>query len=124
MSTALLAGCSSDAAGVAAGGSAGGQGGSAPATGKAIYDSQCASCHGADLRGTARGPSHLSKVYEPGHHNDASFRSAITKGSRAHHWNFGDMPAIGGLSDDQMTAVIAYVREVQAREGFEPYPPR
>ena len=88
-----------------------------------VYAETCAACHGEDLRGTDRGPSHLSIVYEPGHHSDESFRSAILQGSPQHHWTFGDMPPVEGLDDDQIDAVIAYVREVQEREGFEPYPP-
>lgn len=92
--------------------------------GAALYAARCASCHGADLRGTDRGPSHLSKVYEPGHHSDASFRAAIANGSRQHHWDFGDMPPVAGLAPDEVDAVIAYVRAVQAEKGFEPYPPR
>ena len=62
-----------------------------PARGAEVYAANCASCHGADLRGTDKGPSHLSIVYEPGHHGDASFRSAIANGSPQHHWEFGDM---------------------------------
>ena len=45
-----------------------------------LYKDACASCHGDDLRGTDKGPSHLSRVYEPGHHSDASFVSAIRNG--------------------------------------------
>lgn len=91
--------------------------------GAELYAARCAACHGTDLRGTAAGPSHLSKVYEPGHHPDAAFKAAIRNGSRAHHWSFGDMPAVPGMSDADIDAVIAYVRAAQAREGFEPYPP-
>lgn len=93
------------------------------AAGADVYADSCAACHGTDLRGTSRGPSHLSEVYEPGHHPDESFRAAIANGSRQHHWNFGDMPPVAGLDDDEVDAVIAYVRDVQQREGLEPYPP-
>jgi len=86
-----------------------------------LYAANCASCHGSDLRGTDRGPSHLSIVYEPDHHGDDSFRSAIAQGARAHHWNFGDMPAVGGLDDDEVDSIIAFIRSEQEREGFEPY---
>ncbi len=88
--------------------------------GAALYQSNCASCHGADLRGTDKGPSHLSIVYEPNHHGDDSFRSAILNGARQHHWNFGDMAAIPGLDDDEIDDVIAYIRSEQQRQGFEP----
>lgn len=93
------------------------------ATGEQLYQTSCAACHGVDLRGTAAGPSQLSIVYEPAHHPDESYRRAITEGVAAHHWDFGDMAPIPGLTDDQVTAIIAYVRSVQEREGFEPYPP-
>lgn len=33
------------------------------------------------------------------------------------------MPPVIGLDDDEIDAIIAYIREVQQREGFEPYPP-
>lgn len=92
-----------------------GQGGE----GAALYQSNCASCHGADLRGTDKGPSHLSIVCEPNHHGDDAFRSAILNGARQHHWNFGDMAAISGLADDEVEAIIGYVRSEQERQGFE-----
>lgn len=100
----------------------GGATGSA-ANGAAVYEQSCASCHGSDLRGTDRGPSHLSQVYEPGHHPDVAFRAAIAEGARAHHWRFGDMPPVGGLDDAEVAAVIAFIREQQELHGLEPYPP-
>jgi mono/diheme cytochrome c family protein len=87
--------------------------------GAALYQSNCASCHGADLRGTDKGPSHLSIVYEPNHHGDDSFRSAILNGAQQHHWNFGDMAAIPGLDDNEIDDIIAYIRSEQERQGFE-----
>lgn len=93
------------------------------ADGAGLYQASCAECHGTDLRGTDQGPSHLSQVYEPNHHGDASFLLAVRQGSRGHHWNFGDMAPIEGLSDDDVAAITAYVRSVQEEQGFEPYPP-
>ena len=84
-----------------------------------LYQSNCASCHGANLRGTDKGPSHLSIVYEPNHHSDDAFRSAILNGAQQHHWNFGDMAPITGLDNDAIDDVIAYVRSEQERQGFE-----
>ncbi|NOX28863.1 MAG: c-type cytochrome [Actinobacteria bacterium] len=95
---------------------------SAPADtgrGAELYSSMCASCHGGDLRGTDLGPSHLSILYEPNHHTDDSFRSAITNGARQHHWSFGDMVPVVGLDDDDIDAIIAYVRQQQQIQGFE-----
>ena len=63
-------------------------------------------------------------MYAPDHHPDESFRAAITQGSRAHHWDFGDMAPVAGLTDEELDLVIAFVREQQEIHGFEPYPPR
>jgi mono/diheme cytochrome c family protein len=93
------------------------------AAGEAAYQANCAQCHGSDLRGTDRGPSHLSIVYEPSHHSDAAFQLAVRNGARAHHWGFGDMPPVEGLTDAEIADITAFVRSVQEREGFEPYPP-
>lgn len=84
-----------------------------------LYQSNCASCHGADLRGTDKGPSHLSIVYEPNHHGDDSFRSAILNGAQQHHWNFGDMAAVPGLDDEEIDDIIDFIRSEQERQGFE-----
>lgn len=101
----------------------GGESESASTDGAALYERSCASCHGSDLRGTDRGPSHLSQVYAPDHHPDASFRAAITQGARAHHWQFGDMAPVTGLDDHEIDLIITYIREQQDLHGFEPYPP-
>lgn len=91
--------------------------------GEPLYQQHCAQCHGADLRGTDLGPSHLSIVYEPNHHGDAAFLAAVSRGSPAHHWDFGPMPPISGLNEEDVAAITAFVRERQRIEGFEPYPP-
>jgi mono/diheme cytochrome c family protein len=93
------------------------------AAGEPLYQASCAQCHGTDLRGTSLGPSHLSIVYEPNHHGDAAFVLAARAGVRQHHWLFGNMPPIPGLSDDDLDAIVAYVRDQQSIHGFEPYPP-
>jgi mono/diheme cytochrome c family protein len=94
-----------------------------PGSGQQLYAQSCASCHGTDLGGTDLGPPLLSIVYAPAHHPDEAFRSAIVNGVAAHHWEFGPMPPLTGLGDADIDAIIAFVREVQQREGFEPYPP-
>lgn len=89
--------------------------------GAELYANNCASCHGVDLGGTELGPSQLSIVYEPGHHGDESFRSAISNGAGQHHWAFGDMPPVPGLNDLEVDAIITFIRSEQERRGFEPY---
>ncbi len=93
------------------------------ARGEPLYQASCAACHGADLRGTESGPSHLSIVYEPNHHGDFAFVLAAQNGVQAHHWRFGDMAPVPGLSDQDLNAIVAFVRENQRLHGFEPYPP-
>jgi mono/diheme cytochrome c family protein len=109
-----VAGCAS--------GDAGSSAGEGPNVdrGAQVYGEACASCHGADLRGTDKGPSHLSVVYEPNHHSDDSFRSAIANGAPQHHWSFGDMEPVEGLSKGDVDDVIAFIRAAQQRHGFEP----
>lgn len=95
----------------------------AVAAGATLYEQSCASCHGGDLRGTDKGPPHLSEVYASDHHSDDSFRSAITKGAPSHHWDFGDMPPVPSLSDEDITSILAFVRQQQATQELEAYPP-
>ena len=87
--------------------------------GAELYSANCAECHGSDLRGTDKGPSHLSIIYEPSHHADGAFLSAVQRGVRTHHWDFGDMPPIEGLQPEDVEAITAFVREQQRVEGFE-----
>lgn len=96
-----------------------------PATieaGEVLYAGNCAECHGTDLRGTDRGPSFLSPVYEPNHHGDGAFLVAVQRGVQPHHWDFGAMPPIEGLSPDDVEAIVAFVRDQQSTEGFEVQP--
>jgi mono/diheme cytochrome c family protein len=93
------------------------------ATGAKLYDANCAECHGTDLRGTDKGPSHLSEIYKPDHHADGAFFFAVQAGSRSHHWSFEDMPPVEGLTPEDVEAIVAFVREQQRLNGFEPYPP-
>lgn len=87
--------------------------------GAAVYQQYCAECHGVDLRGTDKGPSQLSIIYEPNHHGDYAYRAAIREGTREHHWWFGDMPPVEGITDLEIEKVISYIRAEQERLGFE-----
>ena len=91
--------------------------------GAATFAASCAGCHGLDLGGTAQGPSLLSEVYAPSHHADAAFLLAVQRGVQAHHWRFGDMPSVEGVGEDDVAAIVAFVRDTQRTNGFEPYPP-
>ena len=63
-------------------------------------------------------PPLFHKIYEPSHHADESFQRAVSLGVRAHHWPFGNMPAIEGLTRGDVTMIIAYIRELQRANGI------
>lgn len=86
--------------------------------GAGLFASRCAGCHGLDGNGTDKGPPLVHKVYEPSHHGDEAFRLAVRQGVRAHHWDFGDMPPVSGLSDGEITAIVAHVRGLQEAAGI------
>lgn len=87
--------------------------------GKAIFDENCAVCHGENASGNdGAGPPLVHIIYEPSHHGDGAFYLAAKQGVRAHHWQFGNMPPIDGVDEDDVTAIIAYVRELQRANGI------
>ena len=90
-----------------------------PSAGKALYAENCATCHGADLNGTDKGPPLLHRVYEPSHHADMAFQLAVKNGVRAHHWKFGDMKPVPGLTPDDVAHITAFVRVEQRKVGIE-----
>ncbi len=88
------------------------------AKGEALFNTNCSVCHGIGARGTTQGPPFLDKVYEPNHHADTAFYLAAEMGVRAHHWKFGDMPKIPGVTRDDLTQIIAYIRWLQKQAGI------
>jgi mono/diheme cytochrome c family protein len=87
--------------------------------GKAVFEQVCASCHGQSLRGSDVAPPLLHPFYVPGSgHGDDIILSAATKGAKAHHWKFGDMPKPEGLKPGQEKDVLAYIRAMQAANGL------
>ena len=47
-----------------------------------------------------------------------SFLLAVRRGVRAHHWRFGNMAPVPGLSDTEVKEVIRYVRALQRAKGI------
>ena len=87
--------------------------------GKQAFDIKCAACHAENAVGqNGVAPPLVHKIYEPNHHGDESFQRAVAMGVRAHHWKFGNMPAIEGLTRADVKAIIAYVRELQRHNGI------
>ncbi len=86
--------------------------------GETIFNSNCAVCHGIGGTGTNQGPTFLSRIYEPNHHGDQAFYRAAMQGVRAHHWKFGNMPPIKGMTKDLMVGIISYIRWLQREAGI------
>ena len=86
--------------------------------GEAKFTAHCAACHGARAVGTAQGPPLVHKIYEPNHHADMAFQRAALNGVRAHHWDFGNMPKIDGVSPDDIDQIIKYIRWLQRQAGI------
>ncbi len=88
--------------------------------GKRAFEAKCATCHGANAVGQAGiAPPLVHIIYEPSHHGDGAFLRAVTQGVRAHHWRFGDMPPVEGLTGADVAMIVAYVRELQRENGIQ-----
>ncbi|MEN8834292.1 MAG: cytochrome c [Pacificibacter sp.] len=87
--------------------------------GKQGYEIKCAACHGANAAGQdGLAPPLVHIIYEPNHHGDEAFQRAAAIGVRAHHWPFGDMPPVEGVTRGDVTMIIAYIRELQRANGI------
>jgi len=88
--------------------------------GETAFNENCASCHGADAAGQdGIAPPLIHRIYEPNHHGDQSFYLAAKQGARSHHWPFGDMPPVEGITDAEVGQIVTYVRTLQRANGIE-----
>jgi mono/diheme cytochrome c family protein len=87
--------------------------------GEALFNKNCATCHGDRAAGTDKGPPFVNDIYNPGHHSDEAFFFAAQNGVRQHHWPFGDMPAQHQVDKEDIAKIIAYVRELQVANGIK-----
>ncbi|MCF4097330.1 c-type cytochrome [Maritalea mediterranea] len=81
--------------------------------GERSFDENCIACHGAYGLGTENGPPLVHRIYEPNHHGDIAFLMAVRNGVQAHHWTYGNMPSIDGLSEQEVANIVTYVRALQ-----------
>lgn len=87
--------------------------------GKLAFEANCAACHGTNAAGqNGLAPPLVHIIYEPSHHGDESFHRAAALGVQGHHWPFGNMPPVDGITRDEVTMIIAYVRELQRANGI------
>ena len=86
------------------------------AKGQLLYEKCCSSCHGLQLNGTDKGPTLLHAFYKPSHHGDKSFYRAALQGTKQHHWEFGDMPPVEGITPKKMDSLVPYVRYYQQQK--------
>ncbi len=90
------------------------------ATGQSIFENACASCHGTNAAGKeGAGPPLIHVIYEPNHHADEAFQRAVALGVKSHHWRFGDMPPVEGLTRGDVAMIVAYIRELQRANGIQ-----
>jgi mono/diheme cytochrome c family protein len=87
--------------------------------GEDLYQQNCATCHGEDLRGTETGPPFLDVIYAPNHHPDEAFQAAAAQGVQPHHWDFGPMPPVPAVDSEDVAAIVAFVRTQQFEAGIE-----
>ncbi|OLS51189.1 c-type cytochrome [Rhodovulum sulfidophilum] len=87
--------------------------------GQAVFSDNCAQCHGTRADGReGLGPPLIHPIYEPDHHGDYAFLRAARQGVRAHHWRFGDMAPVPGVSTADIASVVRFVRELQRANGI------
>jgi mono/diheme cytochrome c family protein len=78
--------------------------GSAPVTGEQVFSQNCVGCHGAQGQGVPGAGPPLGRAATGA---EAALRQLIRNGK-------GRMPAFKSLSDRQVDAVIAHLRQVTA----------
>lgn len=88
--------------------------------GQQYFRATCARCHGPNAGGLeGNGPPLVHPYYRPGHHSDAAIMLAVRRGVRSHHWRYGNMPVIEGITDGEITDIIAFIRAVQQANGIQ-----
>ena len=87
-------------------------------TGQTYYLAKCAECHGQNGVGSDKGPPLIHRIYEPSHHGDEAFQRAAKLGVQSHHWGFGDMLPVQGITRAEVQNIVAYIRELQRANGI------
>jgi hypothetical protein len=56
--------------------------------------------------------------YKPSHHGDPAFYRAAMKGVQAHHWKFGNMAPVNGITRKDMDSIVPFIRWLQKEKGL------
>jgi len=87
--------------------------------GETLFNQKCAVCHAKNAAGQQGvAPPLIYKIYQPRHHADIAFVLAAKNGVRSHHWTFGNMPPIKGITDDEVRSIVSYIRALQRKNGI------
>jgi mono/diheme cytochrome c family protein len=92
--------------------------------GRGIYTTRCAACHGANLEGASAVALNATAMVRQ--HDDRWIFTTIKAGGQATAapGSISAMPALGGsLSDEQIWAVIAYIKSTWQAQGRAAQPP-
>ena len=88
--------------------------------GETAFNAKCAVCHGKNAAGqNGIAPPLVHAYYKPGHHGDMAFQLAVQNGVTSHHWPFGNMPPVQGLTQGDVKNITAYVRALQVANGIK-----
>ena len=63
-------------------------------------------------------PPLVHTIYRSDHHSDIAFVMVAKNGVRSHHWKFGNMPPVEGLTAADVKFIARYVRELQKENGI------
>jgi mono/diheme cytochrome c family protein len=93
-----------------------------PAAGKAVYERDCKSCHGATGKGDGEDAAYFTT--KPGDLTDKAalskrsdeFLAAVIRGGGPSKGLSKDMPATK-LSDAELQSVVAYIRQLSGTKG-------
>ncbi len=88
--------------------------------GERAFNAKCAVCHGKNAAGqNGVAPPLVHQIYRPAHHGDLAFQMAAQNGVISHHWRFGNMPPVEGVTQADVKTIVAYIRELQRANGVK-----
>jgi mono/diheme cytochrome c family protein len=88
------------------------------AAGAAVFEQSCADCHGAGAAGGDGGLSLVDSRFAPPGFDDLAFVTAVVRGVSADEGEYGGMPRIRGLSEQDLADLLSYVRGLQREAGI------